>query len=178
MKIPKIEYDVYARLNGSKLEKLDLLKCDKKISLSIPIDLSGNLDEFNSSSRYYNDVCYVTNSDDGTDIILKDRQKEFVIKNKTICQEDCYFDKYDYEAKIALCSCQIKKSSTSFDDMKIDKARLFNAFLDIKNIMNINILKCYKVLFSINGLLFNIGSYIIIIIALLHVSDIIIFFCF
>ena len=34
MKIPKIEYDVYSRLNGSKLEKLDLLKCDKKIQMN------------------------------------------------------------------------------------------------------------------------------------------------
>ena len=177
MKIPTIEYDVYARLNGTKLEKLDLLKCGNKITFSIPVELSGNFDELNSSSGYYNDLCYFATSKDGTDIILKDRQKEFINENKTVCQEDCDFVKYDKELKIALCSCQVKESSSSFFDMKINKAELYEAFIDIDNIMNINILKCYKVLLSINSFLYNIGSYIIILISFLHIIDIFIFFC-
>ena len=175
MKIPKIEFDLYARLNGSKLEKLDLMKCKNRISLLIPKELNGNLDEFNSTSRYYNDICYDTTSDDGTDIILKDRQKEFVDKNKTICQEDCYFEKYNNEEKIAFCSCQIKESSISFADMKINKNQLFKAFVDSNNIANLNILKCYKKLLNKEGIINNIGFYLILSIIFLHIIDIFIF---
>ena len=177
MKTPKIEYDIYARLNSSKLEKLDLKKCNKKISLSFPVDLNGNLDELNTSSKYYNDACFIVTSENGIDITLNDRRKDYVNENKKICQEDCDFVEYNNETKIALCSCQIKESSTSFLNMKINKAQLFNAFIDINSIMNVNIMKCYKILFSTNGLLYNIGSYIIIIITYLHISNISIFFC-
>ena len=66
MKIPKIEYDVYYN-NGSSLVKLNLSSiCDKSIiSLSMPVSLSKseNLDELNSTSKYYNDICYIATSE-------------------------------------------------------------------------------------------------------------------
>ena len=58
MKIPKVEYDVYRKINGSILQKLNLSICqDTKISLSVPVILTENLDILNSSSGYYNDIC-------------------------------------------------------------------------------------------------------------------------
>ena len=73
MKIPKIEFDVYYKLNGRNLIKLNLSYCnDVKIDISIPHILTGNIDELNSSSNYYNDICYTSTSDSGTDITLKD----------------------------------------------------------------------------------------------------------
>ena len=40
MRIPKVEYDVYAKLNGENLTKLDLNSCkNNKISLSIPVKM-------------------------------------------------------------------------------------------------------------------------------------------
>ena len=60
MKIPKIEYDIYSKLNGTNLIKLNLSICENsKISLSIPIEIKNNLDILNSSSKYYNDILYV-----------------------------------------------------------------------------------------------------------------------
>ena len=56
MRIPKLEYDVYAKLNGENLIKLNLSLCkNNKISLSIPVDNVNNLDKLNSSSAYYID---------------------------------------------------------------------------------------------------------------------------
>ena len=92
MKIPKIEYDVYSKLNGDNLIKLNKSICkDIKVYLSVPVEITENLDILNSSSEYYNDICYIATSDNGTDLILKDRKNEFINKNKTICQEDCAF---------------------------------------------------------------------------------------
>ena len=45
MKIQKIEFDVYSKLSGTNLEKLNLSVCDKsKISLLIPVSVSENID--------------------------------------------------------------------------------------------------------------------------------------
>ena len=91
MMIPKIEYDVYYKLNGTKLIKLNLSYCSNvKIDISIPVKINEkDIDKYNSSSGYYNDICYVATSDSGTDIILKDRKNEFIDNNKTLCQEYC-----------------------------------------------------------------------------------------
>ena len=108
-------------------------------------------------------------SNSSTDITLKDRKEEFIEGKKEICQEGCDFTDYDYNNKKAQCSCDVKDSSNNYADMKIDKEK-------IKNIANINILKCYKSLFSQNGIIRNIGSYIIISIILFHIISIFIFY--
>ena len=60
--------------------------------------------------------------------------------------------------------------------MKIDKTKLYENFIDIKNIANINLLVCYKVLFSKNGLIKNFWSYSIIGIIIVHLIIIIIYY--
>ena len=161
MRIPKVEYDIYAKLNGEKLEKLSLNSCqNNKISLSIPVDNIDNLDKLNSSSGYYNDFCYTATSDNGTDITLQDRKNEYI--SKAVCQDDCDFIGYNDALKKAKCSCEAKKSSSSFADMKIDKNKLLDNFKNIKNIANVKILKCFKVLFCKEGISENVGFYILI----------------
>ena len=177
MIIPKIEFDLYYKLNGTNLAKLNLSYCSNtKIDISIPIKLPDNIDKYNSSSRYYNDICYVSTSDDGTDITLKDRKEEFMNKNMTVCQDNCFFSGYNYTTNVAKCSCDIKESSSFFDDIKIDKSKLYENFIDIKNIANINILVCYKVLFSKKGIIKNYGNYFLILIIIAHLIIIIIFY--
>ena len=122
MKIPKVEYDIYSALFGENLKKLNLKVCgNSKISISLPIKLTEKLGILNSSSGYYNNICYTTTSEDGTDISLKDRKTNFIDKNKTICQDDCEFSKYDSDNMKVECSCEIKESSSSITDMNIDK---------------------------------------------------------
>ena len=60
-----------------------------------------------------------------------------------------------------MCECNIKIKFPLASEIVINKDRLLNNFKDIKNIININIMKCYYTLFNINGLLKNIGNYII-----------------
>ena len=53
---------------------MNLSICEKsRISINIPIEIQG-FDKFNTSSEYFNDICYTTTSDSGTDISLKDRK--------------------------------------------------------------------------------------------------------
>ena len=178
MLIPKIEFEIYYKLNGNNLKKLNLSYCsNSKIDISIPVKIiEKDIDKYNSSSGYYNDMCYITISDGGTDITLKDRKDEFLDNNKTLCQENCLFSEYNYKIKKARCSCDVKEFPTKYENMKIDKTKLYENFIDIKNIANINLLVCYKVLFSKNGLLKNFGSYSIIGIIIVHFIIIIIYY--
>ena len=177
MKIPKIEYDVYCKLNDTNLIKLNLSFCqNSKIGITIPLTITEDLDKLNQSSGYYNDICYTTTSNSGTDILLKDRKKEFIDENKTVCQDGCEFSEYNYKFQKVKCSCDIKEASNTTANMFIDKEKLFKRFIDIKNIANINILKCYKSLFFQKGLIYNIGSYIVISLIIFHFISIIIFY--
>jgi len=177
MRIPKVEYDVYSKLNGSNLQKLNLTVCDNtKISLFIPVLITENLDILDTNSDYYNDICYPSSSDSGADIILKDRQIEFAEGNKTICQDDCDFSTYDYDLKKVKCLCKVKESSSYYNDMKINVTKIFENFIDIKNKINLKIMKCYKVLFSKKGIISNMASYLIISIIIFHIVVIILFY--
>ena len=50
MKIPKVEYDIYSKLSGNNLIKLNLTVCkNSKINLFIPIKITENLDKLNTS---------------------------------------------------------------------------------------------------------------------------------
>ena len=125
MTTTKVEYDVYCKLSGTNLKKLNLTICtNSKILIFMPFNLNGNIDEYNSSSGYYNDMCYTVTTKDGTDITMKDRQKGFINENKIVCQEDCFFSKYNYELSKTQCSCDVKESSSSIKYMAIDKSKI------------------------------------------------------
>ena len=175
LKIKKIQYDIYSRLSKTHLTKLNLAVCGNiKLTLSVRINISENLDILNLSSGYYNDVCYTTTSDTGTDIVIKDRQSDFKEGKKIICQEDCDFSSYDFNTREASCSCFAKQSSP--DDMKIDTGKIYKKFIDISNIANIKLLKCHHVLFSKRGIMNNIAFYLISTLIIFHIVTIIIFF--
>jgi len=177
MQIPKVEYEVYSKYNRSNLLKLNLSHCyNSKIDILIPIRLTGSLDKYNSSSKYYNDICYTSTSDSGTDITLEDRKKEFIDNNKTVCQDKCIFSEYNYKSQKAKCLCDAAEFPSSFSKMKIDKSEIIKNFIDIKNIANINILACYKVLFTKKGILNNYGSCSLMFVIFVHFTIFIIFY--
>jgi len=174
MKALKVEYDAYAKLSGNNLINLNLTVCENnKISIFMPIILTGNLDKYNQSSKYYNDICYTTISEDGTDIILKDRQNEFIDKDLIVCQEDCYFSEYNHDTFKARCICNVKQCSESFEEMNINKAKILENFKNIYNFINFKFLVCYKKLFN-KDILNNVGCYIIFSIIIFHIITIII----
>ena len=178
IKVPKIKFDIYCKLNGSNLEKLDLSPCDtSKIIFSVPAKLSTDIDKLNASSEYYNDKCYSAKSDKGTDIITKDRQKEFVESDITLCQENCDFTFYNDITERANCSCYYKESTDSFTNMNINKSKLYENFgdsRDKKEISNLGITSC-NVLGSKENIKSNPGFFSLIIILVIFVIIFILF---
>ena len=179
MKIPKIEYEVYYLLNSRNLTKLDLSICkNDKIEIILPLSINDTIDKYNPKSDYYNDICYTFTSESGTDILLNDRKEEFIDNNMTLCEENCTFVRYDYINNKSICSCEVKIKLPLISEITIDKTWLYNSFTDINNIANIYILKCYKLLLSKEGILKNIGFFILMPIIILFIIAIIVFYVF
>ena len=66
MKAKKVEYNVYSKIIGKNIIKLNLSICENtKIYINIPIEINGNIDKLNTSSGYFNNICYKTTSDHG-----------------------------------------------------------------------------------------------------------------
>ena len=171
MKIPKLEYEIYYPLhNSNNMTKLNLSFCkDEKIIISFPVSINETIDKHNASSGYYNDLCYKTTSESGTDISLKDRRNEFVDNNMTLCEENCELIDYDKEKEKSICSCDIKTSITpNISDIKFDKNDFLKSFIKINNIANLSILKCYKVVLKLKSLIKNYGFYIISLIIIIY----------
>ena len=165
-KIPIVEYELFSE-NGKI--NLDLNLCKGiKTNTFIPVDIDeNNLYKYDPKDKYYNDRCHQHTTENGTDITLYDRQKEFNENHLSLCEKDCEYKGYDKYKKIVECECVIKNIKNIIEN--IDKKQLLNEFKNVKKILNIDLIKCYKLIFTINGLKSNIGNYIILSIIILSI---------
>ena len=174
---PIIEYEVFYPLNNGDMEILNTSFCKGlEIEISIPIMINDKIDKYNPKSNYYNDICTKATSKYNTDITLDDRRNEFIKNNMSLCEENCEFITYDNNIKKTKCSCKVK-TTLSLDNIELDSKNLMKDIFNIKRISNIEIVKCYKIVFTRNNLKKNYGSFIILFIFILYFLCIIIFYC-
>ena len=173
----KIEYEVYYNFSSNNLTKLNLTVCKGiKIDISIPKDIPiDELDKYNKSSGFYNDICYTLTTSSGTDETLKDRQNDYKNNNLSICEEDCDFTKYNQETKKVICSCDTKIELPIISNVKVDKNKLFSNFKDIRNIGNFEMLSCIELLFNLHNILNNSANYMLLVLFILSIISIFIF---
>ena len=157
---PKVEYEIYYPSDGINLRLLDISICEgKEIFIGYPLNIrKEELDLYNRNSQYYTDICYTYTNSKGTDMTLYDRKSDFVNNNKNFCEENCEFSGYDEGKRRLICSCEIKYSISMISEVKIDKNKLYK-FINIKQIANFSVMKCFKLFFSIKDIQSNIGFY-------------------
>ncbi len=173
--IPLILYDIFDPISNTKL---NLNYCNNtKLEIEIPISIDENeLYKYDPNSEYYKDKCKSYLNNKSVDITLYDRKNDYNINNMSLCEENCEFKSYNSKTKKVLCICDIKnKSPLTLEDI-IKKDKLLNNFININSISNLDIMKCYKVLFSKSGLINNIGSYILLFIILIFLVSSILFY--
>ena len=90
---------------------------------------------------------------------IKKRRNIYINNNMSLCDNKCIFKNYNDSTKKVLCECNI---------FNIDK--LLNSFKKLKNALNLNIMKCYYILFNKEVLKKNIGFYFICIILMLTIT--------
>jgi hypothetical protein len=158
--IPVIGYEVYDPINKTQL-KLDCCK-DSLVKLNIPVSINeDNLFKYDPESDYYNDKCNSYTTENGTDILINDRQNEFNDNNLSLCENNCTFKGYDKYTKKALCECETKPKIGLISEIIKANDLLSNNFNTTDDTSsNIDAMKCIDALFSKEGLLSNIGSYL------------------
>ena len=176
IRVSNIQYEIYSMPKTapiSNISKLDLdvckeMKVDVEVEVNIP---EGDMDLYNSSSGFYNDICYTYKSDRGTDVTLKDRRDDYINNNLAVCDNGCELTSYDYTTYKASCSCPISLTISSISKIKIDKERLKSNFLDISNVANTKILKCYSTFFS-SKIKKNVGFFVNTIVLVLEIGSV------
>ena len=186
-----VQYELYDPRN---MTILDLSICDK-ISIDTPIeldsstsDLYDNLKEsgydlFNESDPFYNDICSIYTSENGTDMTLNDRRKEIFDSsgNIPLCQTGCEIDYYNSTSKKAKCECspQIKAiidtNLSSSDSKFIIKSIPFSFMTTLQN-SNFLLFKCFQLVFNFNNFFSNIGRTFMLVVILFSITSLV-FFC-
>ena len=118
---------------------------------------------FNKNDSFYNDVCSLYTSQNGTDMTLTDRKNEIFFNsgNISLCQTGCELKEFNSLTKYIKCDCQpqineIEAILGSSDEKFIIEMFKDSIFTSIKN-SNLLVLKCYKLAFDTSTLLKNYG---------------------
>ena len=167
--INQVEYQAYVDndtplnlsiCNDAKIQVFYAIKNNSLIDF-ISADSFKDLgvDIFNIHDSFFNDICEPY-SESNNDIILEDRIKDF-FQNYSLCEEGCTYNEIDLENKIISCDCKVKSSVTT----EVNSASLEEAE---GSSTNFEVVKCYKLVFSLEGKLDNIGFWILSFLVLAH----------
>ena len=174
----RVQYEVYHPVTKAKLDlsvcsgtTIDILipkRVDNK-TLSLFIDLqSQGYDLFNPNDSFYNDICTKYRTENGTDVTLTDRKKDFYNNESAIyCQDGCTYKNYDANSQSYKCECSVDTTNINVtEDYHFTALSIVSSFYDVIKFSNIIVMKCYKLVFSSEGQKGNVGSYIEIILGI------------
>ena len=172
--IPLIKYILFDSVKKEQL-LLNFSNEKKIIGIYNPVKINESEEyKYNLNSNYYNSICFLV-SIDGIDITLYDRKNIYYQNNMSLCQENCVYINYDYNNKKSICECEVTDDELLLYE-KNNNNISFKRTVNIKRIINLNVMKCYKLLFTKEGLLQNIGNYIILIIIFVYIICSILFY--
>ena len=169
-----VQYEIY---DPNTLKQLNLSYCqDVKITVNIPVNLDSDTmslydslsgsgyNLFNAEDDFYNDICAVYTSANGTDMTLEDRKKEIfsMSGNITMCQSGCEFEYYNITTRRAKCDCEAQSKETETDANNIDfnGGNFATSFLSTLTNSNFLVLKCYKLALNFSNFIKNKGRII------------------
>ena len=164
-----IQYEVYA---PGQSQKLDLSVCSNtKIEIYYPIELDEETkklyealkkqgyDLFDKNSKFYKDICTPYKSEDGTDIILADRNNDFFAKHEIVCQANCDYSSYSSNTNFVKCICNVvEKERIEAEEPKRVTSKKVDSFIDILKYSNYKVMLCYKLVFRAVTFYKNLGS--------------------
>lgn len=179
----QVEYSIYSQEG----EKIDLSPCNEtpveifypiveneNLNLNLAKNLSEkNIDIYNSSHPFFNDICFTFKSQYNTDVTLQDRQKEYFV-NTSFCDEGCCYNGINLSNSYAGCKCKIKKE-ISFEKVFKVFSKDFPTSSKHKNVM---VAKCYKKVFSVDIFRNNIGNYLTFFLFICQICCFLVYVCF
>ena len=115
-----------------------------------------NIDIFNKSDIFYNDLCCFFESPNGRDVPLKERLLLFY-PNLTLCDESCINVGVNLTSMRAICECKLK---AILNEAK-DATKLVGLdFTNLIDSLSIDVVKCFKTVFQYKYFIHCYGGFI------------------
>ena len=171
----QVEYSIYRSDNPT--EKLELSKCaGTTITVNSPFTVNNSTeslllstfkqgyDILNPNDSFYTDLCSSYDSENDTDLTIRERKTEIYEPNSNVCEDSC-------EVKMTVqCICEVKTEVNTDTEKASFGSKLKDSFFDFDTIFNIKVLKCIKLIFTWEGFKRNYLGYTNISISFLFVG--------
>ena len=179
---PELTYYVYDN-NGNEID-INLYCSGNSISITSPI-INLNLfdystaellskdgyDVFDPNNTFFNSICTPFTNENGTDVILKDRQKNYY-QEVNFCGT-CLYNGINYTDQTVNCVCEVN------EEMNINNEFIHDMETEFKKMFiseTFYVYKCYKLVFQYKYFKKNYGCWIMIFLTFCHII-IYIYFC-
>ena len=139
---------------------------DENLQLAQKLKEENNIDLFDKNDDFFHDLCINFTSKNGTDVILKDRMRDYYI-NVSLCEKNCSYLMVNYENKTMVCACPIKSNvleRIDYEDEEYDE----NDINDEITSSNYEVIICYNVVFTRKVFFINLGNYIFLFLGIVH----------
>ena len=179
-----VNYNVY-HINGTQLNLSICYNNNNNITIIKPIIneniinfqtaeflSKSHIDSFDPTDNFFNDICYPFTNENNTDVIIKDRRNDYY-QNISFCEKNCYFQQINFTEISIECSCN---DSSSYDFNNLNFNNVKNAFISEIYPVNIFVVKCYKLFFSIKYIKINLGWWLLLSIIIIEIIIFILFF--
>jgi len=116
-----------------------------------------DINVFNSSDIFYNDLCYFFKSPNGKDVPIKDRIKLFY-PNVTFCEDGCSNIGVNLTSMKAICECKMKDILSGRKD--VAKFIGLEDFTEFFEEISLNVITCYKTIIQLKYFVKCYGGFI------------------
>ena len=112
-------------------------------------------DAFSVDSIFYNDICTPFTNENGNDVLLDERRKDYFQETLNLCKDGCSFLGFNISTLTYSCECPIDNS----ENKEIITQKIPEDFYKKHTFSNIKVFKCASQVFSKEGQKKNFGSY-------------------
>ena len=175
-----VEYQLFSTSLGAFLPLSDCQEGGTSAVITSPYNPITTMTSFQSKSRidyafsdgynaldtnspFYNDICTPFTNENGNDVLIDDRRKDYFNETFNLCEEGCEFLDYNASLNMYSCKCGIKAQvGDKPADIDIKTKEIPEDFKNyISRRSNIKVFKCASQVFSSSGQKKNFGSYIL-----------------
>ena len=176
-----VQFDIF---NPENNQKLDMEICENTtVDLYVPKQLSEEeeklindlkdqgYDLFDLGDKFYREICTPYNSENGTDVLLDDREEFFYypIAEKMVCQNNCEYSSYSMNTKYIKCECGKNAKRVALDFKHLNKDNAMLSFLSTFKSTNYKVMRCYNLVFNFKIFVKNYGSIITLIFFIVYI---------
>ena len=147
---------LYSEINISKFNDLNITNNYPIKNISNYINLLkdahiNNINLFNISDPFFNDICFIYTNENGRDVTIEDRRKDYYL-TINFCENNCSLIEFDYSNFNSKCNCKLKTKFSNIIEMSENYSKP-----EFKKVKNVNILffKCSKEIMKKKNLVNN-----------------------